>query len=117
MLGFVSGYLGGRRALAKAARVAADGAGGISSSLAPDPVADLQQQMDRMAVIVEGLWELLRSHGHTDEELKGIVEQITSRSNASALCPDCGSRVQGSARCQICGTDVGGETSALPGAG
>ena len=117
MFGFVSGYLGGRRALARAARVASESGGGLSSSLARDPVEDLQQQMDRMAVIVEGLWELLRTHGHTDEELQAIVEQITSRSEVSAVCPECGSRVQGTTRCQICGTEVGGETSALPGAG
>ncbi len=100
--------------MARAARVASESGGGLSSSLAPDPVADLQQQMDRMAVIVEGLWELLRSHGHTDDELQTIVEQIASRSTAVATCPECGSVVSG-ARCQICGRDVGGETSALPG--
>ena len=114
MLGFVSGYLGGQRALARATRAASEQTGGISATFARDPVAELSEKVDRMSLVVEGLWELLREHGHSEEELERIVGRLAERTNAVTQCPKCRSAVSGP-KCQICGSDLGGQTSALPG--
>lgn len=114
MFGFVSGYLGGKKALSRAAKASAQAnEGGLTAAFAPDPVADLTDRMDRMTLVVEGLWELLRQHGHTDEELEHIVGELHARSTETIRCAECGSTVSGSPRCQICGAESGIQPPAL----
>lgn len=114
MFGFVSGYLGGRKALSRATRAAAQSEiGGLNAAFSPDPVADLTEKMERMTLIVEGLWELLSQHGHTDEELEAVVSRLHLQATRTVACPECGSMISGSPRCQICGASSGIEPPAL----
>lgn len=114
MFSFVAGYLGGRRAMARAAR--AGSASGTTSGFAPDPVADLAEQVDRMALLIEAMWEILSRHGHTEQDLADTLDSIVQRRAATdTVCRECGARVTGSSRCQICGAETGVAPPALEG--
>lgn len=113
MFSFVAGYLGGQRALAKAAAASAS-AEGIASSLAHDRVAELSERVDRMALLIEAMWELMDDR--SEQDLEAMIDEIVSRRAAAiTVCAECGSRVTTGPRCQICGAATGTEPPALEG--
>jgi rubrerythrin len=71
-------------------------------------VGELGDRVDRMALLVEAMWELLARDGHSEDELAQMIEEIVARRTAaSTVCRECGARVTGSNRCQICGAETG----------
>ena len=89
-----------------------------------DAVAALDDRVDRLLIVVEALWSLLREHGHTDQELAARIKELDGadgiadgrHTQRAAVCKSCDSKVPaGMARCQICGTETGIEPGPLDG--
>ena len=115
MLPMIAGYVMGSRAAGRAASMSV-----VANAMAlPGAVADvdaLDERIDRLLLVVEALWTLLKKAGHTDEELAAIIAQLDEmdgaadgrKSKAPTTCSSCGSKVAaGLPRCQICGTATG----------
>jgi hypothetical protein len=114
MLPWVAGYVIGQRAAGRAAAmsVVSNHMAGTGAQAVPD------ERVDRLLVVVEAMWSLLREHGHTDEELAGRIEELEkSRAARSTItCRSCGSRLPADLpRCQICGTETGAKPDPLGG--
>ncbi len=108
-------FLIGRMTAKTAAAASASSAAALRE--AGGKVADVDERLDRLALVVEALWNLLKREGYTDEQL---VEEIAALNaadrptgaQAAVECPTCQSKVgAGLSRCQICGTEV---AAALP---
>jgi hypothetical protein len=115
MLPMIAGYVMGTRASARAGAmsVVADsmstvGAGGLDV---------LDERIDRMLLVIEALWSLLKEQGLTDEQLDGSDGSMDGRRVAPPItCRSCQSKVPaGLVRCQICGTETGFKPGPLDG--
>ena len=83
-----------------------------------DRLRDLEQRYERMALVTNPLWQLLKAHtGLTDSELKKCIEKVDladgvrdgkmARSKGAVDCPHCSRRVLKSASvCAWCGGKV-----------
>ena len=79
-------------------------------------LADLQRQVDKMALVNQALYELLRNlTGITDEDLRMKIREIDKRDGSEdgkiksspLRCPKCGGAVTvGALSCQTCGATV-----------
>ena len=111
----IAGYVLGQRAAARAA-----GMGVISDSMrgagAVSEIDALNDRVNRLLLVTEAMWTLLKKEGHTDEELAALIVELDGsdghadfRKTAAPLtCKSCGSKVAaGLAKCQICGTETG----------
>jgi len=87
-----------------------------SSSSAVEALADLDARVDRLLLVIEALWSILKESGHTDEQLTARIAEIDQSDGATdgrraippVTCRSCGSKVMvGIPRCQICGTETG----------
>lgn len=82
---------------------------------ASDKLRDLEQRYERMSLVTNALWQLLKARtGLTDAELKKYIEKVdfsdgvkdgkVSRSKGAMDCPHCSRRVLKSATvCAWCG--------------
>lgn len=107
--GFIGGYVAGTRAGARAGRMNVM-ANAMSSSSSAADLADIDERLDRLSVVVAAMWSLLEEAGYSDEALQARIEQLSAPLEEQRLmtCPECGSSVRpGSGSCQICGTAVG----------
>lgn len=111
----IAGYVMGQRAAARAGAfsVVANHIGGGSSAAALEA---LDERVDRLLLVVEALWGLLKEQGLTDEQLAARIAELDAadgaadgrRAPAAVTCRSCGSKVAaGLPRCQICGTETG----------
>ena len=81
-----------------------------------DALEDLEARVDRLLLVIEAMWSMLKADGHTDEELAARIAAL-DKSDGSAdgrrvpspiTCRSCGSKVMGGLpRCQICGAETG----------
>lgn len=83
----------------------------ISGSDLDRQVVDLEAKLTRLMTVTEAMWEMLASHGHTQDELMQRVEAVEmralERTTRAVDCPGCGSRLSPDhPRCQICGADT-----------
>ncbi len=110
MFDFMAGYVLGTRSMARASLA------GHSLSSVPtnrtDQVADVNDRVDRLLLVVEAMWSLLRESGYDDEDLRAAIEQLDRadgvvdgrRRRRPRPCPTCDSMVEpGRASCAICG--------------
>jgi len=112
MLPLIGGYVMGRRTAAKIA-----GMNALSSSSSTiEAWAELDARVDRLLLVIEAMWTMLKEDGHTDEELAARIADLDKsdgvadgRKVAPAVtCRSCGSKVMvGIPRCQTCGTETG----------
>jgi hypothetical protein len=81
-----------------------------------DALADLEARVDRLLLVIEAMWTMIKEDGHTDEELAARIAEIDKSDGAAdgrrvappITCRSCGSKVMGNLpRCQICGTETG----------
>lgn len=111
MLDFVLGYTAGQRSAGRAASLARSTAVG-DATITTNRIEDVNERVDRLAMIVRAMWALLEESGYrpedlvakleemdlSDGELDGQVRQMT------VDCPSCKSRVApGLRNCQFCG--------------
>jgi hypothetical protein len=85
---------------------------------AGDKLRELEQRYERMNLVTNALWQLLKAHtGLTDADLKKYVEKVdlsdgvrdgkVSRSKGAMDCPHCSRRVLTSATvCAWCGGEL-----------
>ena len=107
--GFPGGYLAGSRAGSRAGRMSVM-ANAISQTGQAGDIADLDERLDRLGVVVAAMWSLLEEAGYSEEALEQRIEEFSKPAEEVRLlpCPQCGAGVRpGSGACQICGTAVG----------
>jgi hypothetical protein len=115
MFPMIAGYVMGQRAAARAGAFsvvsnhmsAGGGAGALEA---------LDERVDRLLLVIEAMWTLLKEQGLTDEQLAARIAELDAadgaadgrRAGAITTCTSCGSKVAaGLPRCQICGTETG----------
>ncbi len=114
MLEFMWGYTMGQRSATQAAQYArsASTAEAMTSHLR---MIGVDERIDRVVLLVEAMWALLREHGFSDEELAEKLMELDQsdgtidgrRTPAPSTCRSCGSKVAaGLPACQFCGTDL-----------
>lgn len=105
------GYVMGQKSAAQASAFARS-AGSADAVRHTVKLNDVDDRIDRLLLLVEAMWSLLRDQGYTDEELAARLAELdaadgTSDSRRTTLaqdCRECGSKVAaGLAACQFCG--------------
>ena len=114
MLEFVIGYSAGQRTATRSASLARSAAV-ADGTIHSNRIEDLNERIDKLAMIVRAMWELLEEQGMTVDQLMEKLDAIDvadgvddDRVTALAVdCPECDSKVApGLPRCQFCGADV-----------
>lgn len=123
MLDFMWGYVMGQKSAAQAASFAR-AAGTAQSMTTSLRMIDVDERIDRLTLLVEAMWSLLREQGLTDEDLANRLMELDKsdgsldgrRTPPPATCGSCGSKVAaGLAACQFCGTAVPAEADPFAG--
>lgn len=111
MLEFLTGYVIGRESAARAAGMARS-AGAADVAAATGEIHDVDTRIDRLLLVVEAMWSILRDDGYSDEQLIARIEELDASDGAvdgvrltkPVPCPDCGAMVEvGRATCAFCG--------------
>lgn len=113
MLNFVMGYVMGERTAARAGTFSRR-AGAAGRSGAGD-LYDLNLRMDRMLLVLDAMWSLMRENGLTDEDLAARIREIDEADGTldgrktphPVECPHCNSKVSpGRSTCTFCGEPI-----------
>ena len=116
MVDFLSGYVLGERAAARAAAYSRSAGAGAGSQVVGD-IHDLNDRIDRLLLVVDALWSMLKERGYTDEDLAERIRRIdTADGTADGArrprprpCPKCKSMVEpGRQTCAFCGAEAPG---------
>jgi len=111
-LTFLTGYVLGQHG-AQSARLASISAN--RSGTGVKDVLDLHDRVDRLILVVDGMWSLLEDAGYTDEQLRERIQEIDladgtedgRRTQLATQCFGCDAKVApGLGSCQFCGTPV-----------
>lgn len=111
-LTFLTGYVLGQHG-AQSARLASTAANSSRSSV--EDLLDLHERIDRLLMVVDGIWSLLEDAGYTDEQLIARIQEIDvadgvadgKRTGLASTCRECGAKVApGLPSCQFCGSQV-----------
>ena len=124
MFTFMSGYVLGQRSAAQAAAFSrsAGAADGLSSMMKDN---ELDERIDRLLLLVEAMWSLMREQGFSDEDLMAKLVELDEadgvadgrRTRQPSVCRKCGSKVAASlSACQFCGQALTSEPGPFAGA-
>jgi len=114
MLNFVLGYTAGQRTAGRAASLARSAAVG-NATIHTNRIEDANERIDRLAMIVRGMWALLEEEGYTSDQLIAKLEELDladgeldGRVTEQVVdCRSCDSKVApGLRNCQFCGAVV-----------
>lgn len=114
MLEFVLGYSMGQKSAARASALSRT-ATAIDGTGATRRIEDLDERIDKLAMIVRAMWALLEGQGLTADQLIAKLEEIDLLDGTVddqvrpgvVDCPSCHSKVAvGLKACQFCGTAV-----------
>lgn len=114
MLNFVLGYSAGQRTASRAASLARSAAVG-DATVNTNRIEDVNERVDRLAMIVRAMWALLEEEGYTAEQLIAKLEELDladgemdGKVRQQAVdCRSCQSKVApGLRNCQFCGATV-----------
>lgn len=114
MLDFMWGYVMGQKSAAQAAAYAR-GAGTAEAMNTNLRMIGVDERIDRLTLLVEAMWSMMREHGYTDAELAARLMELDltdgtmdgRRTAHPATCESCGSKVApGLPACQFCGAEV-----------
>jgi hypothetical protein len=117
MLEFVLGYSMGQKTAARASALSRT-ATAIDGTGATRRIEDLDERIDKLAMIVRAMWALLEGQGLTADQLIAKLEEIDLLDGTVddqvrpgvVDCPSCHSKVAvGLKACQFCGTQVRNE--------
>ena len=112
----IAGYVMGQRSAARAAGMSVVANHMLGSGSSVEALAELDSRVDRLLLVLEAMWSMLKEQGLTDEQLAARIAEIDSSDGVvdgrrvvpSVTCQSCGSKVMGGLpRCQICGTETG----------
>lgn len=121
MLPMIAGYVLGSRASNRASGMSVVANAMFDKGSVAD-VDALDLRVDRLLLVVEALWTMLKKDGHTDQELADIIAELDAvdgsvdgrRSKIPITCPSCDSKVAPNLpKCQFCGHATGHEPSPL----
>ena len=114
MLDFVLGYSAGQRSASRAASLARSAAVG-DATINTNRIEDVNERVDRLAMIVRAMWAMLEESGYRPEDLVAKLEEMDLSDGKLdgqvreqiVDCPKCESKVApGLRNCQICGATV-----------
>ena len=112
----IAGYVMGQRRAARAAGMSVVANHMMGSASAVEAWDELDARVDRLLLVIEAMWSMLKEQGLTDEQLAARIAEIDSSDGVAdgrrvipaVSCRSCGSKVMGGLpRCQICGTETG----------
>jgi len=118
VLEFFLGYNMGQQSASRAASLARSAAV-ADVSRHTNRIEDLNERVDRLLMIVRGMWALMEEQGLTTEQLMAKIEEVDLQDGtddgqvrgAVVECPSCQSKVAPGLRaCQLCGTEVRPDT-------
>jgi hypothetical protein len=110
MFDFLMGYVMGERAAGRAASLTRAAAGSAGSTAGE--FHDVNERVDRLILVVDAMWSLLKDSGWTDEQLQERLRQIDlvdgvedgRRTPKPTRCGKCHSMVEvGRSTCAFCG--------------
>lgn len=110
----MAGYVLGERSAARAS-VAAQSLAGNRADRTIEEMLNLNDRIDRLLLVVEAMWSLMREQRYSDSQLRELIEQLDGgdgivdgrRSVKPQRCPGCDSMVEpGRPTCAICGHDM-----------
>ena len=116
MLPMIAGYVMGQRTKARAAGMSVVASHVVGSGNAIEAWAELDARVDRLLLVIEAMWSMLKEQGLTDEQLAARIADIDTSDGVvdgrrvlpPVTCRSCGSKVMGGLpSCQICGTGTG----------
>jgi hypothetical protein len=116
MLPMIAGYVMGQRTAAKVAGMSVVANHMSVSGSSVEALAELDARVDRLLLVIEAMWGMMKEQGLTDEQLAARIAEIDNSDGVAdgrrvipaVTCRSCGSKVMGGLpRCQICGTDTG----------
>jgi hypothetical protein len=99
-------------------------AGAAAAGSVTGELHDVNERIDRLLLVVDALWTLLKDTGYTDEQLRERIHEIDladgvadgRRTPRPVRCTSCDSMVEvGRATCAFCGAPVDGPTDVLGG--
>ena len=111
MFGFLSGYVMGGRTAARAAQYTRQ-AGAAHSSSSQGELFDINDRIDRMLLVIDAMWDLLKESGYSDEQLVERIKALDEadgkadgrRTAVPVMCPQCSSMIEpGRETCVFCG--------------
>lgn len=114
MLEFVLGYSAGQGTASRAASLARSAAV-ADGTHHTNRIEDLNERIDRLAMIIRALWALLEEQGLTADQLTAKIEELDMGDgeldgqvrHQPVDCPKCDSKVApGLKMCQYCGAEV-----------
>lgn len=114
MLDFIIGYTMGQGTASRSAMLARSAAA-ADGTIHTGRIEDLNERVDRLLMIVRGMWALMEEQGLTADQLIAKVNEIDMKDGEMdgvarpkpADCPSCGSKVApGLHACQFCGASV-----------
>lgn len=106
------GYVMGERAAGRAATFARS-AGSAQAGSTAGEFHDINDRVDRLLLVVDAMWSLLRESGWTDEQLAQRIQELDEsdgvadgrRTPQARRCPKCDAMVEPSRpACAFCGT-------------
>lgn len=111
---FLIGYVLGERAASRAAAFSR-GAGANAASQVTGDLFDTNARIDRLLLVVDAMWSMLRERGYTDEDLAARIRSIDESDGAvdgtrkplPRRCGECESMVEpGRRTCAFCGAEM-----------
>lgn len=114
MLEYFLGYSMGQRSTTRMASLARSAAV-ADGTHHTNRIEDLNDRIDKLLMIVRGMWALMEEQGMTAEQLMAKIDEIDVEDGTDdgqvrseiVECPSCQSKVApGLRNCQLCGTEV-----------
>lgn len=120
MFGFVSGYVAGQRVAARSSAYSHSALANSSIQTGAE-IDQVNERVDRLLLVVDAMWSLMRDSGWTDEQLQQRIAELDAadgvmdgrRTPRARPCPKCEAMVAADrSSCAFCGA----ETASGPGA-
>jgi hypothetical protein len=111
---FLIGYVMGERAASRAAAFSRSAGASAGAQLTGD-LHDVNERIDRLLLVVDAMWSMLRERGYTDEDLAARIRSIDAadgvvdgaRKPLPRRCTKCDSMVEpGRRSCAFCGAEL-----------
>ena len=111
---FLIGYVLGERAASRAAAFSRDAGAGAASQVTGD-LFDTNERIDRLLLVVDAMWSMLRERGYTDEDLAARIRAVDESDGTAdgvrrprpRRCTKCESMVEpGRKTCAFCGAEM-----------
>ncbi len=114
MFDFMWGYVMGQKSAAQASAFARS-AGSADALTSTRKLNDVDDRIDRLVLLVQAMWAMLREQGFSDEQLAAKLAELDGadgavdgvRAKRPTDCRSCGSKIAAGLRaCQFCGETV-----------